>query len=152
MATRYEGIKSALLAQLEAKAPGFTGYLGYEPLAVYEPPLLYVLFSGFDDVTHNQQVDRTYRFLVRGVFRWVDVEQAELEIDPFVDLLPTAIYTDVMLGGAVDRGRATVERMAGAFLQWNGDGPVFRCIDMTVAVTDKVPWAFSPPGRGKALL
>jgi hypothetical protein len=152
MTTRYEAIKAALLAQLERQAPGFKGYYGYEPLAVYEPPLLYVLFIGFDDATHNQQVDRTYRYLVRGVFRWVDVEQAELEIDPFVDLLPTAIYTDIMLDGAVSRGRATVERIAGAFLQWNGDGPVFRCLDMTVAVTDKVPWAFSPPGQGRALL
>lgn len=149
--TRHEQIKAALLTRLQT-VDGFTSYLPYEPLVIQDAPLLYVLFDRFEDVTHAQQVDRTYFYLVRSVFQWVDVEQAEIAIDPYVDALATCIYADIMLGGVVSRGRATVAGMRGTFLTWQGDGPTYRCLDMTVAVLDKVPWRFHPPGEGSALL
>jgi hypothetical protein len=92
----WPAIKAALLSQL-GPVCGSSHTFGYEPTAI-DPPCLYLLLDNWEHSQAGQVTVNRYRVLARVCIRWVDFEQAELELDPYPALIAAAIDADRHLG------------------------------------------------------
>lgn len=134
----YVTVKSALMARLSTVS-GLNSVLGYEPTAI-NPPMIYLLLESFTrGLSSGQLTAMEYRILCRLCIRWVDFEQAELELDPFVNGVPAAIDADPQLGGVLTQGLASVGDAKAVFVSIGG--VVYRALDVTVSVLEKAPYA-----------
>ncbi len=85
---------STVLTELHrriATVSGIVKVLDFEPSAVTDFPTCYSLLDSVRRAYGGTAVTLTYRVLHRLCFRWVDNEQAEQEVIPFVNSVPKAL-------------------------------------------------------------
>jgi hypothetical protein len=118
-----------------ATVAGIANILKYEPTSVGDLPTLYSLIQSVA-VTYKGQLRAThYRILHRMLFRWQDVEQAELEILPFVDSIPLSVDADKQLGGVILDGMAFINEMSAGWVEIANT--TYRTLDFISDVTVK---------------
>lgn len=86
----YAALNQLVVDRLQG-LPSIAVVLNYEPTTIVDYPTCYVLL---DRVELNDTVggsERIYTLIARVLFRWVDNEQAEIELMPLVDALPGVI-------------------------------------------------------------
>ena len=95
----YPLIVAALKAALEAVS-GVKYTLDYEPKAIHDAPMLYLLLDGVErDDQGNAGVKTIYDIAATLVIRWQDNEQAERQLIAMLDGIMGALDTDPTLGG-----------------------------------------------------
>jgi hypothetical protein len=118
-----------------ATVTGITNLLKYEPTAIGDLPTLYSIIQDVS-ITRSGQVRAVhYRILHRMLFRWQDVEQAELEVIPFVDSIPLAVEADPHLGGVIVSGFAEINEMKAGWTEIAGT--TYRSLDFVSDVIVK---------------
>lgn len=132
-------IKAGVIAAVKTVIPRT---YGYEPQTI-ETPAAYVLADGGDAADRGQLLSDTHRFKIRLVLRWTENEQAELQLDSYLDSLPAALRHWLTDGG--DTARATLGQIGGSTASytgytttyWNVSGVLFRIADFALTVLDK---------------
>lgn len=137
MSSVYQRIVDGLHTRF-ATISGLKQILDYEPLTIHEAPILYSLFDRMTPEYDNgaatfarpfarHPIAKTYRILHRVVFRWVDVEQAEQEIQPYVDAITDAVEADTTAGGVTLKNLSHIVEVQGVFVTIGGT--IYRCLD-----------------------
>lgn len=110
-----------------ATVAGITNILKFVPTSIGDLPTLYSVIESVS-ITRSGQIRAThYRIMHRMLFRWQDVEQAEIEILPFVDSIPLAVEADPHLGGAIVSGFAEINEMNAGWVDIAGT--TYRTLD-----------------------
>jgi hypothetical protein len=112
--------------------------LPFEPSAIHDTPTTYTLLDRVDRSISGHVLTRRYRILNRTVFQWVDVEQAELELMPYIDTIPETIEADPQLSGIIQSGFLTVPEVMAVFVSIGGT--LYRALDVYVEAPDKKPY------------
>ncbi len=95
----YPAIVAGLVADFAA-VPGIKHVLDYEPTAIQDTPMLYLLLDTADRARGlDGHVKTTYRLLGTLVIRWQDNEGAEGELVDLLDGVLGALDADPTLGG-----------------------------------------------------
>jgi hypothetical protein len=132
-------IKAGVLAIVTSVVPRT---YGYEPQTI-EPPAAYVLADGGDATDKGQLLIDAHRFKIRLVLRWTQNEQAELQLDSYLDSLPAALRSRLTDGGGPARitlaeiGGTTASYTGYTTTYWNVNGILFRVCDFAVTVLQK---------------
>jgi hypothetical protein len=133
----YQQVLSGLHTRF-ATVDGIKQIYDYEPLAIYEPPILYSLLDSFERVQSGQITSMRYKILHRLVFRWVDVTEAETAILPYVNSIPASVDADQTLGRVITSGIAHIDSCQAVFVTIGG--VLFRCLDFYSNVLEKQPY------------
>jgi hypothetical protein len=132
----YSTVKGGLVVRLQTLVAGNPGLtvLKYEP-TVPVPPTISVLLDSYVRHQNGQQTAMIYTFRCRLYLQWQEFEQAELQLDPFVNAIAACIDQDPQLGGVLSQG---IARVVNAKAQWVEVGStVFRILDTFVEATEK---------------
>lgn len=132
------GSYTTIVAGLHERFATITGIaviLDYEPKTIHATPTLYTLLDSFNPEQRGQIKLRRYRILHRLVFKWLDNEQAEQELMPFVDSVPASVRADPHLGGRITSGVAVIEEGFAVFVVIGGT--MYRALDFYSSVLDK---------------
>ena len=133
----YEAILEGIVDRLNTIG-SIAVLLDYEPTAIQDTPLVYMLLDRTEREKSGQLTAMRYRVLCRLCVPWMDNEEAERELIPFVNSIPAAIDADPTLGGRVTRGRAYVSEQVGVFVSIGGT--LYRALDTFVEVLYKGPF------------
>lgn len=143
--TMYESVVAGIIERL-ATIPGFArldesghvaNILDYEPAAVHDAPLCYVLFDTAD-FEYKAGIDATiYHVIARFLFAWQDNQGAEHELMPLVDGVRVAIIQDPQLGGRIPSGFARLVSALGGYTQISG--VTYRALECSIDATVKTP-------------
>ena len=126
--TIYESVVTAINERFRTIEPLIPVILDYEPTALVEYPTMYTLLENAEFPTTAGGVQsRRYRLLHRLCFQWIDNEQAERDLAPYVDAVPESVLTDPSLGGVITSGLAHITRGDGVFVSIGG--ALYRAID-----------------------
>ena len=128
----YATAIAALTTAFEATSVNYV--LDYEPTAIHDAPMLYLLLDGFERDTTVQPVRYTYRVLATLVIRWQDNEQAEKELLTLVNEVADALDADIGLGGALGGGVALVTGGDAGYATISGT--IYRVVEYVVEVTE----------------
>jgi hypothetical protein len=130
----YATILAGLTERFETIA-GLT-VLDYEPTSVQTTPLLYSLIESATYNVGGQVKARHYRILHRLLLPWQDVEQAEVDVMPWVNAIPDAVYADRSLDGRLQRGTTEIVEMQAG---WATVGNItYRALDFYSDTLEKV--------------
>lgn len=139
----YQTVKGGIVTRLQTLVAAYPTLLvlKYEP-TVPVPPTISVLLDSFVRSQHSNQTVMRYKFRLRLYIQWQEFEQAELDLDPYVNAIGDAIDVDPQLGGVLDQGIASV---TDAKAQWlDVGGTVFRILDTFAEATEKGPYKGNP--------
>ena len=125
-----DGLHTAL-----AGVSGINVVLDYAPTSVHETPLMYSLLDHIEISRGAQVTTRRFRILHRLLVPWQDNEQAEIQIEPFVDSVVDAIDADPTLGGVITSGLAQIEEVEALWVTIAG--VEYRALDFYSLVIDK---------------
>ena len=93
-----------------ATVSGIQVILKYEPRAVQETPLMYSMLDSVDVLNEELYVttpDYKYRVMHRLLFKWQENEQSELELIPYVNSIPEAVFASTTLNGGALKSYVT---------------------------------------------
>lgn len=135
--TVYQGLE-AVFRGVESLRTVLLG----EPSGDMDLPGLYTALEGFDRPLAGQPpadnlTGMDYRFVHRLVIRWVDFQQAEMQLLTFVNAIPAAVDADPRLGGRLTKGIARIQAGDAGFA--NIGGTKYRVLDFTSTVLEKAP-------------
>jgi len=130
--THWPAIKAALITRL-ATVSGLV-VTGHFPKAI-EPPWLFVTLRHFDRDTSGQVTAMPYQVSARLYVQWQDNEQAELELDSFVNPIPATVDADPTLGGVLQAGIAEITMGDPGFEEISGI--LYRTLDFSVRILEK---------------
>lgn len=133
----YSDVKAGIIARMQTIS-GINAVLGYEPTAP-DPPTMCVILDSFKRDWAGQVTTMPIRFVARIYFQWQEFEQAELQLDPFVNAVGAAIDADPQLGGMLTRGYAQVTDAKAGWISVGG--VVYRILDTFIEAVDKAPYA-----------
>lgn len=133
----YVTSKAALIIVL-AGVTGVAQVLGYEPSSIQQTPMIYVLLDRFDRTVAGQMTSMKYRLVCRVVVPWQDNEQAEIQLDPFVNRVAAAIDANPSLSGTITGG--VTKTVEGEAVFVTVGGTLYRALDVFVELPDKGPY------------
>jgi hypothetical protein len=125
-----DGLHTAL-----AGVSGIDVVLDYAPTSVHETPLMYSILDSVEITQGGQLTTRKFRILHRLLVPWQDNEQAEIQIEPFVDSVVDAIDADPTLGGVLVKGLAQITDIEALWVTIAG--VEYRALDFYSLVIDK---------------
>lgn len=136
----YPDMVRGLIEVLEG-VPGTKIVLDYEPQAVDETPMGYLLLDKSSRITRGGVVAVKYRILYRMCFSWQDNAAAEQIMSLFVNSVPMAIDNNAQLNGRLPHGMAAVseDEAAQQGVMVNIGGVDFRALDTYIEVLEKKP-------------
>lgn len=130
----YATIEAGLYERM-ALVPGLKVLLHYEPNTIQDAPAMYLILDSFTRHNEGQICVMKYRTLHRLWIKWQDNEAAEAQLRSFVNIIPALLDLDPQLGGALDRGVAT---MPDGQAEWREiGGVVYRTVDFFTETTEK---------------
>lgn len=135
MTITYDDVLEGLHERFAA-VEGITTVISYIPTSI-EPVTLFPMFERYEGSEVGQVL--TERFWTRHYlcFLWQDNEQAEIELRPYIALMPAAIRADPHLGGRINSGWAKVSEMLGAFITIGSID--YRTLEIVTEVLVKQP-------------
>ncbi len=95
---------STVLTELDRRigtVAGIAVVLDYEPTVIQTTPTCYSLLDSVKRSYGGNVVTLTYRVLHRLCLQWVETEQAEQEVIPFVNSVPKALDSSGIRAGDV---------------------------------------------------
>lgn len=129
---------TAIVAALKTAFEGVTGIayvLDYEPKAIHDTPMLYLLLDALDrDDEGPAGVRSRYEIMATLVVRWQDNEAAEQEVIALMDPVAGALDADITLGGM--NGFALVTRADAGYATISGT--LYRIVEFTVTAEEVV--------------
>lgn len=130
----YTTVKAGLIERLNTVS-GLNVKLAYEPESIQDAPAIYTILDSFERTQEGQITVMRYRTLHRLWIKWQDNEAAEIELDSFVNSIPSAIDQDPHLGARLTRGVAV---MADGVAEWRViSGVLYRTIDFFTETVEK---------------
>lgn len=134
----YATVKAGLYERL-ATVEGLKVHLKYEPTSVQDAPALYSILDSFERFQAGQVVGMRYTTLHRLWIRWQDNEQAEEEMDSYVNAIPAAIEADPMLGARIASGEGA--KIARGDAEWREiGGTLYRVMNFYSETTEKAAY------------
>lgn len=128
----YSAIVAAVKTQLEAVS-GIEYVLDYEPSAIHETPMIYLLLDGLDRVDGGDAgITTTYRIMATLVIRWQHNEQAEQDVLDLVDNVSSALDSDITLGGM--NGYALIVGAEAGYLDVSGTK--YRIVEFSIEAVE----------------
>lgn len=125
-----DGLHTAL-----AGVSGIDVVLDYAPTSVHETPLMYSILDSVEITQGGQLTTRKFRILHRLLVPWQDNEQAEIQVEPFVDSVVDAIDADPTLGGVLVKGLVQITDIEALWVTIAG--VEYRALDFYSLVVDK---------------
>jgi hypothetical protein len=127
-------IMAATVTAFEA-VTGVHYVLDYEPKAVHDTPMVYLLLDDFDrDQAPDGIIQTDWRLLATLVLRWQDNEQAEQDLVSLVDSCAAALDADPTLGDILNGGYALLSGGDAGYIE--ASGTKYRIVSFTVEVTE----------------
>lgn len=134
----YSALRNALHEVLKTVQPRIAAILPYEPTQIQTFPTLYTLFNSAERNSEAAGVTvMDYSVIARLCFRWVDNEQAELELEDYVNAIPAAVDANQQLSGAIASGIAKATAITGVYVSIGGT--TYRAIDFVFSLKEKLP-------------
>lgn len=137
----YATARDALLSVLDG-LPGIQAVYGYQP-ATLTPPSAYVLFDSNPRSQSGQVVTNHYRVLIRVCLRWLDYEEAELDLANWINAVPALVDKHVRLVpapnavNAFTANDAQIAQTAGFFTLGK---ILYRVLDTYVTLRESGPY------------
>lgn len=134
----YQAVVAGVVTVLEGVS-GLDLVLDYEPKSIQQFPLCYLLFDSASGFSSGVMRGMRYRLLIRLCLLWQDNEQAERELEPYINSIPAALAADRQLSGALTSGLVDMDSLTidGGFARIAGI--VVRTADFYIEVVDKNP-------------
>lgn len=133
----YTTVKAGLHTRLQTISD-LKVKLKYEPNTIQDAPAIYSILDSFTREIVGQIVVMRYRTLHRLWVKWQDNEQAEVQLDSFINAIPAAIDADPHLGASLPNGMAmTTDGKA----EWREIGGIlYRTVDFFSEAVEKGPY------------
>jgi hypothetical protein len=113
----------------------------YVPRVFGALPALYTVLDGFERERAGQLTVMRYTATSTLVVRWQDFEEAENELEPFVNSIAAAIDSDATLGGAVNIAYVSEGNADWLTVGAGTANPVtYRILQLTTVLTEKAAY------------
>lgn len=137
MSVTYDDVLAGLHARF-ATVEGLDAehILDYAPDAI-EPITLFSMFESWSGEEKTQVAHDTYRTRHYLCFQWQDNEQAEVELRPYIQLIPASVRADPHLNHLIDSGWAKITEVVADFITIGGI--LYRTLEFVSEVLVKSP-------------